>query len=64
MLDSTNHSIAEIQTDLHKAISAIETIILGKSTQVKLAVCCLIARGQWTRAKTKPAVGASLLAIR
>ncbi len=45
MLDSTNHSIAEIQTELHKAISAIETIILGKSTQVILAVCCLIARG-------------------
>ena len=45
MLDTTDNSIADFQTDIDHAISAIETIILGKSTQVKLAVCCLIARG-------------------
>jgi MoxR-like ATPase len=45
MLDSTESSIAGIQADLHKAVAAIETIILGKPIQVKLAVCCLIARG-------------------
>ena len=45
MLDTTDNSIADFQTDIDKAISAIETIILGKSIQVKLAVCCLIARG-------------------
>ena len=45
MLDTTNNSIADFQADIDHAISAIETIILGKSTQVKLAVCCLIAGG-------------------
>jgi MoxR-like ATPase len=45
MLDTTDNSIADIQSDINTAIAAIETIILGKSTQVKLAVCCLIARG-------------------
>jgi MoxR-like ATPase len=45
MLDTTDNSIAEVQADIATAISAIETIILGKSDQIKLAVCCLIARG-------------------
>ncbi len=45
MLDSTDNSIAQIQADVDKALAAIETVILGKSTQVRLAVCCLIARG-------------------
>ncbi len=45
MLDSTDNSIAAIQADVDKAIDAVETIILGKSTQVQLAICCLIARG-------------------
>ncbi len=45
MLDTTDNSIVDIQTDITKAIAAIETIILGKSAQIKLAVCCLIARG-------------------
>ncbi len=45
MLDTTDNSIVDIQTDITTAIGAIETIILGKSTQIKLAVCCLIARG-------------------
>jgi MoxR-like ATPase len=45
MLDTTDNSIADCQTDIDHAISAIETIILGKPMQIKLAVCCLIARG-------------------
>ena len=45
MLDTTDTSITEIKADLDRAIAAIETIILGKSDQVRLAVCCLIARG-------------------
>ena len=45
MLDTTDNSIADFQKDIDQAIAAIETIILGKSMQVKLAVCCLIARG-------------------
>ena len=45
MLDSTNDCLEEYKTDIDRAVSAIETIILGKSTQVKLAVCCLLARG-------------------
>jgi MoxR-like ATPase len=45
MLDTTNNSIAELKADIERATAAIETIILGKSGQVKLAVCCLIARG-------------------
>jgi MoxR-like ATPase len=45
MLDSTDSSIAGITADVEKAVGAIETIILGKSTQIRLAVCCLLARG-------------------
>ncbi len=45
MLDTTDNSIAEIQADLERAIAAIETVILGKSDQVRLSLCCLIARG-------------------
>ena len=45
MLDTTDNSIADLQADINRAIAAIETIILGKSMQVKLAVCCLMARG-------------------
>ncbi len=45
MLDKADHSIAEFQADLNRAVGAIETIILGKPQQVRLAVCCLVARG-------------------
>ena len=45
MLDSTDNSIAGIKTDVDRAVSAIESIILGKSMQIRLAVCCLLARG-------------------
>ena len=45
MLDTTDTSIVQIKADLDKAIAAIETVILGKPEQVRLAVCCLIARG-------------------
>ena len=45
MLDTTDNSITDFQADIDRALSAIETIILGKSIPVKLAVCCLLARG-------------------
>ena len=45
MLDTTDNSIADYQADIARAIGAIEAIILGKSLQVRLAVCCLVARG-------------------
>jgi len=45
MLDTTDNSIADYQDDVNRATAAIDTIILGKSLQVKLAVCCLLARG-------------------
>ena len=45
MLDTTDFSIADYQADIGRALTAIESIILGKSTQVRLAVCCLLARG-------------------
>lgn len=45
MLDTTDNAIADYRQDIKRATEAIETIILGKSLQVKLAVCCLLARG-------------------
>jgi MoxR-like ATPase len=45
MLDTTDNSIADFKVDIDRAIASIETIILGKSTQIRLAVCCLVARG-------------------
>jgi MoxR-like ATPase len=45
MLDTTDNSIADYHTDINRATAAIDAIILGKSLQVKLAVCCLLARG-------------------
>ena len=45
MLDTTDNSIADCQADILKALGAIETIILGKPNQIRLAACCLIARG-------------------
>ncbi len=45
MLDSSDHTIDQNQLDINQAISSIETIILGKSNQIRLAVCCLLARG-------------------
>ncbi len=45
MLDTADTTIAEIQADIDRALDAIESIILGKAPQVRLAVCCLIARG-------------------
>jgi len=45
MLDTTDNSITDFQADIGRATAAINTIILGKALQVKLAVCCLLARG-------------------
>ncbi len=61
MLDTTDNSIVEIQADVNKATAAIETIILGKTEQIKLAVCCLIARGHCL-IEDLPGVGKTTLA--
>lgn len=45
MLDNTDSSLAQFKVDIDQAISAIEDIILGKPRQVRLAICCLLARG-------------------
>jgi MoxR-like ATPase len=45
MLDHTDNSIETLQTGINTAVTAIEKIILGKPVQVRLAVCCLLARG-------------------
>jgi len=45
MLDQTDNSIENLQSEIDVAISAIEQIILGKPVQIRLAVCCLLARG-------------------
>jgi len=45
MLDQTDNSIETLQTGINTAVTAIEKIILGKPVQVRLAVCCLLARG-------------------
>lgn len=45
MLDPTSPSHLAMQHSIAAAISQIETIIIGKHQQVKLAVCCLLAGG-------------------
>ncbi|MCP4488024.1 MAG: MoxR family ATPase [Gammaproteobacteria bacterium] len=45
MLESTENLIEQCHSDINQAVAAIETVILGKRTQIKLAVCCLLARG-------------------
>lgn len=45
MLDQTDNSIESLVSEIDVAISAIEKIILGKPVQIRLAVCCLLARG-------------------
>lgn len=45
MLDTMDNSIADFQADILRAVGLIENIILGKPTQVRLAICCLVARG-------------------
>jgi MoxR-like ATPase len=45
MLDQTDNSLELLQSDIEVAVSAIEEIILGKPVQIRLAVCCLLARG-------------------
>ncbi len=45
MLDNTDNPLAQFQIDIDRAIAAIENIILGKPQQIRLAICCLLARG-------------------
>lgn len=45
MLDNTDSHPDQFQIDIDRATAAIENIILGKPRQVRLAICCLLARG-------------------
>ena len=45
MLDQTNISIESLLVDINSAIAATEEIILGKPLQIRLTICCLLARG-------------------
>ena len=45
MLDKTDNSVKQFESEINSAIAGIEKIILGKSVQIRLAVCCLLARG-------------------
>jgi len=45
MLDQTTTSTAAMQKSVTNAINKIESIIVGKPQQIKLAVCCLLSSG-------------------
>ncbi|MCH8105905.1 MAG: MoxR family ATPase [Proteobacteria bacterium] len=45
MLDQTNTTIESLLADINSAIAATEEIILGKPLQIRLTICCLLARG-------------------
>ena len=58
------NAAAAIDTDsaaLHRALSALETIILGKPVQVRLCLACLLARGHLL-IEDVPGVGKTTLA--
>jgi len=58
------NAAAAIDTDsaaLHRAVNALETIILGKPRQVRLCVACLLARGHLL-IEDVPGVGKTTLA--
>ena len=58
------NAAAAIDTDsaaLHRAVNALETIILGKPTQVRLCLACLLARGHLL-IEDVPGVGKTTLA--
>src|ERR1700755_581576 len=58
------NAAAALDTDsaaLHRAVNALETIILGKPTQVRLCVACLLARGHLL-IEDVPGVGKTTLA--
>jgi MoxR-like ATPase len=58
------NAAAAIDTDsaaLHRAVSALESIILGKPTQVRLCLACLLARGHLL-IEDVPGVGKTTLA--
>ena len=45
MLDLTDNSQQQLQSEINVAVAAMEERILGKPLQIRLAVCCLLARG-------------------
>ncbi len=61
MLNQTNLSQVSIQPTLLKALTQIEQIIVGKPTQIRLAVCCLLSGGHCL-IEDMPGVGKTTLA--
>lgn len=58
------NAVAALETDsaaLHRAVSTLETIILGKPAQVRLCLACLLARGHLL-IEDVPGVGKTTLA--
>src|ERR1700754_5241544 len=58
------NAAAAIDTDsaaLHRALSTLETIILGKPAQIRLCMACLLARGHLL-IEDVPGVGKTTLA--
>jgi len=45
MLDQTNNNSIQYQQEIKKATDSIGLIILGKPEKIKLAICCLLAKG-------------------
>ena len=45
MLDQTAAAADSMHHTIHRAIESIETIIVGKPQQIRLAVCCLLSSG-------------------
>ena len=61
MLDQITPSSEPMHKSIHDAISLIETIIVGKPEQIKLAVCCLLSSGHCL-IEDLPGVGKTTLA--
>lgn len=61
MLDQTSPATEQMHLIIHKAIQQVEQIIVGKPTQIRLAVCCLLSAGHCL-IEDLPGVGKTTLA--
>ena len=61
MLDQTSPSPEQMHLIINKAIQQVEQIIVGKPSQIRLAVCCLLSAGHCL-IEDLPGVGKTTLA--
>ena len=61
MLDQATAATNELQPVIHSAIEQVEKIVIGKSRQVQLTVCCLLSSGHCL-IEDLPGVGKTTLA--